>query len=187
VPSGGGRMGRSGGAVTDAVFVGDTIGVAASREARVKLELEATRIASGGGRVEMTTRTTNDGVMGTVTHLAVDTQGMDPERLVRMKSEMAAVMNRMADLEAKLGYARLFDGITLSPDDEQTARKMLVEAQQEMSAIPKPTSRPVTRLRGVRERGVALVSPGADAALIDLASTQADRERVRARIRAAQP
>ena len=184
--SGGGRMGRSEGGSARAVFIGDTIAVAASREERAKLELEATRIAKGSGRVEMTTRTVNDGVMGSVTHLAVDTQGMDPERLVRMKTEMAAVMGRMVDLEANLGYARLFNGITLSPDDEQTARKMLVEAQQEMSAIPKPTIRPVTRLRVVRERGVALVGSGADSALIDLASTQADRDRVRSRIRAVQ-
>jgi len=184
--SGGGRMGRSEGGSARAVFIGDTIAVAASREERAKLELEATRIAKGSGRVEMTTRTVNDDVMGSVTHLAVDTQGMDPERLVRMKTEMAAVMGRMVDLEANLGYARLFNGITLSPDDEQTARKMLVEAQQEMSAIPKPTIRPVTRLRVVRERGVALVGSGADSALIDLASTQADRDRVRSRIRAVQ-
>lgn len=178
---GGGRVGRGG-----AMALGDTLVIARGRggaeptdAARAKLEQQLAVVARDGGAVGLVTRTMSPG--NAVTTISVDTAGTDPAQLERVTVQVKALMAKLNTENVELNYRMLFDGISLSPDDEAQARKMLGDAQVEMGSL-EPTYRPGIRLRVNRARGIAQVVAGADSALLELVPNDADRAKLRSRL-----
>ena len=172
VPMGGGARGGR------ATITADTMIFAAGAPdaLRAKLERESALMAAtgGGGRVNMTVRTTNDsGFVNTVARVALDTLSRDPEKLENMRRDIEAVVS-------KLNQAALFNGISLTDDDAALAQKIIAEARQQTNVVA-PMLRPATRLRVNHARGFAQVVAGADTTLVELAPA-ADRAAVRSRI-----
>jgi beta-lactamase regulating signal transducer with metallopeptidase domain len=85
-------------------------------------------------------------------------------------------------------FHRLFDGITLTPDQEANARAIIGKAQTDLAAIRVPTPPPaILRQLGFDyARGgsglVVAVSEAGEAALIALVTNEADRETLRHRM-----
>ena len=76
-------------------------------------------------------------------------------------------------------FAYLFQGIGLSSDQEVSARKIIVDAQQAMqSLIPQP---PLTELR-LLTSGAVLVRPESKIALMAFVSSDGDRDLLEQRI-----
>jgi hypothetical protein len=175
---GGGMRGAARGARGSIVADSLILATPAQDELRTKLELRAAQLARAGGRANMLMRTTNDsGVVNTVTSVSIDSLPSDPEKRANMLREMESVLSKLSQT---VTYDNLFNGITLTGDDGELARKIIGDAQMQMNAIA-PSIRPATRLRVNHERGIARVVTGADTTLIDLAPS-ADRATVRARI-----
>lgn len=189
MPPGGGsaeRIGGGGGRVSRGGFVGDTLIVArgggvavVSDSNRVKLEKELAMLARTGGATGMVTRTMSPG--NSVTTISVDTAATDPSQVADVTKRVKELMATMNAGNVEMNYRRLFDGIALSPDDEAQARKILVDAQQEMGNLA-PTYRPGIRLRINRNRGIAQIVAGADSSLLELVSNEADRAKLRSRL-----
>jgi hypothetical protein len=82
-------------------------------------------------------------------------------------------------LMADVTYRRLFEGITLAPEQETIARALINNAQQQ-TRLEMPVL--VTVLRVNQARGVVTMSEESAAALDDILSNDADRTALQARI-----
>ena len=79
----------------------------------------------------------------------------------------------------QLTFRRLFEGITLTPEQETAAREVLSKAQQDMR-MPRP--RPETILRFNRVSGMVSMQAESVAALSALVNSDADRAKLQSRI-----
>jgi hypothetical protein len=77
-------------------------------------------------------------------------------------------------------YHRLFDGITMSPDNEAAAHGIIQTAQTELAALLPPPQPPRLQLRP--QLGVVVMRPDGESALESLLTSDADRATLRARI-----
>jgi hypothetical protein len=82
-------------------------------------------------------------------------------------------------------FRRLFEGITLAPDDEAKARATIAKAQADVQALL-PRAGPLLVLMPFNSRTV-LMQAASDSALAALLTNDADRARLRERIVIAQP
>ena len=85
-------------------------------------------------------------------------------------------MNEMVN---QLTFRRLFEGITLTPDQETAAREVFSKAQQDMRM---PLPRPETILRFNRVSGMVSMQAESVAALSALVNSDADRAKLQSRI-----
>lgn len=149
---------------------------------RAQTERQAAMATAGAARngvIGGTITATASGAM--MRRAATDSQAAEPaaaERLANQMRDRIATLNA-ATVEAT--YRRLFEGITLSADEESLARKVLTEAQQASGAVASPI-RPGTRLRLIPARGMAQVVAGADSELLSVVPGEADRAKLRARL-----
>jgi hypothetical protein len=85
---------------------------------------------------------------------------------------------RIGELGA--GYARLFDGIALSPDQEAAARDAILKLQQDIRAL---MPRPEPPILGIRRNPTrVMLRPASDSAFLALMSSDADRAMLQSRI-----
>jgi hypothetical protein len=174
----GGAGARGGGA--GVVYIGDTIAVAGrgrsgnadTQELRRRADSLATLVRAR----EMGVRAV---AVGSAVRLRVDT--LDPAAREEIREVAERVASAVAGRSVDADYERLFTGITMTPDAEAEARRILARSFDELRTVPEPIY-PGTRLRVIHERGIVRIVSGADATLIELASSDADRATVRSRL-----
>jgi beta-lactamase regulating signal transducer with metallopeptidase domain len=174
----GGAGARGGGA--GVVYIGDTIAVAGrgrsgnadTQELRRRADSLATLVRAR----EMGVRAV---AVGSAVRLRVDT--LDPAAREEIRKVAERVASAVAGRSVDADYERLFTGITMTPDAEAEARRILARSFDELRTVPEPIY-PGTRLRVIHERGIVRIVSGADATLIELASSDADRATVRSRL-----
>jgi len=86
----------------------------------------------------------------------------------------------LESIVSNLTYRRLFEGITLSPEQEASARGIIAVAQQAMPAPIPPANR--VRLRIAPVAGVVTMQATSAAELVALIGNDADRATVQSRI-----
>jgi beta-lactamase regulating signal transducer with metallopeptidase domain len=176
-----GRVGRGFAPVGDTVVVarGGGYAVVADSE-RAALERKLVELAkmNGGQPVNITTRRVPGDVAFST--IAVDSSAMSRDERANVAVLVKDVLATMSAQDVEGSYRRLFDGISLAPDDAMSARRILDDARSQMAAAT-PRFAPATRLRLNPGRGVVRVVAGADSALVNLVADK-DRATVRARI-----
>ena len=98
--------------------------------------------------------------------------GADPNAMVQSADQINEMVNQLT-------IRRLFEGITLTPEQEAAAREVFSKAQQDMRM---PLPRPETILRFNRVSGMVSMQAESVAALSALVNSDADRTKLQSRI-----
>src|SRR5262249_545878 len=77
-------------------------------------------------------------------------------------------------------FHRLFDGITLTPDNDSSARAIILRAQTEITPLIPPLPPPRLQFRPVL--GLVVMQPDDESALLAILTNDADRATVQTRI-----
>jgi beta-lactamase regulating signal transducer with metallopeptidase domain len=175
----GGRVGRGGGVIGDTIVFARGRGRAGVADSdQVALQRKLAEMAKLNAPVNVTNQTFGGGV--SVSTITVDSSAMNREERAKVATLVRDLVATMSAENVEGSYRRLFDGITLAPDDARAARQILSDAQQQIVAAT-PRFVPATRLRLNPGRGIVRIIAGADTALVDLVAEK-DRPTVRSRL-----